>query len=150
MKTIAFTLSTALLALGAAPAGAEWGNRQQQQWGNRYQEQRSDWRSLGVVQADGRDDTLIVDRRAGRVDDLKIETTRGSVDITSVVVTARDGRQYVLPVHQRLRAGSSHFLRLPGNAQRISSIELNYASPRAGWWRRAFAGNRGELVVFAR
>ena len=142
MKIIAFTLSTALLALGAAPAGAA-----QRRW---YQEQRSEWKSLGVVQADGRDDTLIVDRRAGRIDNLKIETTRGSVDIASVVVTARDGQQYVLPVNQRLRAGSSQFLRLPGPAQRIARIELNYARSRAGWWRRAFAGNRGELTVLAR
>jgi len=142
MKTIAFTLSTALLALGAAPAGAAWGHR--------YPEQQSEWKNLGIVQADGRDDTLIVDRRAGRIDDLKIETTRGTVDITSVVVTARDGRQYVLPVHQRLRAGNSHFLRLPGPAQRIARIELNYATARGGWWRRAFAGNRGELAVLAR
>ena len=143
MKIIAFTLSTALLALGAAPADAARGNR--------YQEQRSEWKSLGVVQAGGRDDTLTVDRRAGRIDDLRIEATRGSVDISSVVVTARDGRRYALPVHQQLRAGSSHFLRLPGPAQRIASIELNYATPRRdGWMRRVFVGNRGEVAVLAR
>jgi hypothetical protein len=141
MKTIAFTLSTALLALGAAPAEARV------RW---QQQQRSEWRSLGVVQTVGRDDTLTVDRRAGRIDDLRIEVTRGNVDIANVVVTARDGRRFTLPVHQGLRAGGSHFLRLPGPAQRIASIELNYATPRARWWRRMFAGNRGELVVFAR
>ena len=143
MKIIAFTLSTALLALGAAPAEAARGHR--------YHEQRSEWKNLGVVQTFGRGDTLTVDRRAGRIDDLRIEVTRGSVDITSVVVTARDGRRYELPVHQRLSAGSSHFLRLPGRAQRIVSIELHYYdSPRYRWWRRPFAGNRGELAVLAR
>jgi hypothetical protein len=142
MKIIAFTLSTALLAVGAAPAEAARGYR--------YHEQRSEWQNLGVVQTFGRGDTLTVDRRAGRIDDLKIEVTRGSVDITSVVVTARDGRRYALPVHQRLRAGNSHFLRLPGRAQRIVSIELHYDSPRSRWWRQAFAGNRGELAVLAR
>jgi hypothetical protein len=142
MKIIAFTLSTALLALSAAPAGAARGHR--------YQEHRSEWKTLGVVHTVGRDDTLTVDRRAGRIDDLRIEVNRGSVDIMNVVVTARDGRRYALPVHQRLRAGSSHFLRLPGPAQRIASIELNYATPRAGWWRRVFTGNRGELAVLAR
>ncbi len=151
MKIIAFTVSTALLALGAAPADAARGRR--------YQDQRAEWTNLGVVQADGRDDTIDVHRRAGRIDDLRIEATRGSVDISSVVVTARDGRRYTLPVHQHLRAGNSHFLRLPGPAQRVASIELNYASPREAprgrWWRRVFAGNRGpgtraELAVLAR
>jgi hypothetical protein len=141
MKIIAFTVSTALLALGAAPAGAARGYRNHE---------RSDWRNLGVVHTVGRDDTLTVDRRAGRIDDLRIEVTRGSVAISDVVVTARDGRRYALPVHQRLHAGSSHFLRLPGPARRIASIELNYATPRARWWRRVFAGNRGELAVLAR
>jgi hypothetical protein len=143
MKIIAFTLSTALLALGAAPADAARGNR--------YQEHRSEWKSLGVVQTGGRDDTLTVDRRAGRIDDLRIEATRGSVDIASVVVTARDGRRYILPVNEQLHAGRSHFLRLPGPARRIASIELNYATPRRDrWWRRVFAGNRGEVAVLAR
>jgi hypothetical protein len=142
LKTIAFTLSTALLALGAAPAEAARGHR--------YRDHGSEWKSLGVVQTGGREDTLAVDRRAGRIDDLRIEATRGSVDLTSVVVTARDGRRYALPVHQHLRAGSSHFLRLPGPAQRIASIELNYATPRGAWWRRAFARNRAELAVLAR
>jgi hypothetical protein len=144
MKIIAFTLSAALLAVGAAPAEAARGYR------NR--EHRSEWKNLGFVHAVGRDDTLIVDRRAGRIDDLKIEVTRGSVDIWNVVVTARDGRRYAIPVNQRLYAGNSHFLRVPGRAERIVSIELNYATPapRNGWWRRVFTGNRGELAVLAR
>jgi hypothetical protein len=142
MKIIAFTLSAALLAFGAAPAEAARGHR--------YHEQRSEWKSLGVLQPSGRDDTLILHRRAGRIDDLRIEATRGTVDIASVTVTARDGRRYVLPVNERLYAGRSHFLRLPGPAQRIASIELNYATTPGRWWRRAFAGNRGELAVLAR
>jgi hypothetical protein len=142
MKITALTLSTALLALGAAPAGATWGQR--------YREQRPEWMNLGVVHADGRHDTLVVDRRAGRIDDLKIEATRGMVDIATVVVTARDGRQYVLPVNQRLYAGRSQFLRVPGPAQRIASVELTYPTRRAGWWGRMFTRNRGELAVLAR
>ena len=142
MKVLAVTLSTALLALNTASAHAAWNHP-------RYQE-RDAWTNLGVVQPAGRDDTITLDRRAGRIDDLRIEATRGTVLISEVVVTARDGRRYTLPVHQQLRPGNSQMLRLPGPAQRLASVELNYAAPRGGFWQRMFQRNRAEIAVFGR
>jgi hypothetical protein len=142
MKTVALALSAALLTLGAVPAQAARDHR-------RF-DRRDDWRSLGVVHTSGNDDTLVLDRRAGRIDDLRIEATRGSVDIRSVVVTTADGRRYVLPVHQQLRPGQAQLVNVPGPAQRIASVELQYAGPRVGFWRRAFRGSRADVAMFGR
>ena len=141
MKTVALALSAALLTLGAVPAQAARGHRF---------ERRDDWRTLGVVHTSGSDDTLVLDRRAGRIDDLRIEATRGSVNVRSVVVTTADGRRYVLPVHQQLRPGNAQFVNVPGPAQRIASVELQYAGPRVGFWRRAFGGSRADVAMFGR
>jgi hypothetical protein len=92
----------------------------------------------------------VLDRRAGRIDDLRIEATRGSVNVRSVVVTTADGRRYVLPVHQQLRPGNAQFVNVPGPAQRIASVELQYTGPRVGFWRRAFGGSRADVAMFGR
>ena len=142
MKTVTLALSAALLTLGAVPAQAARGHR--------WYDQREDWRSLGALQTSGNDDTLVVDRRAGRIDDLRIEATRGTLNLRNVVVTTADGRRYVLPVNQQLRPGIAQFVDVPGPAQRIASIELQYSGPRVRFWRRAFAGNRAAVAMFGR
>ena len=135
MKIIAFTLSTALLALGAAPADAARGYR--------YQDQRSEWKSLGVVQAGGRDDTLTVDRRAGRIDDLRIEATRGSVDITQ---RGGDGAGRA-PVHPaRPPAPARRQLALPPPARPRPAHRQHRAQLRA---RPVRAGGAGRSPATA-
>lgn len=163
MKTIALALSATLLTLGALPAEASDNNhrryeqRQRHERPERHERQdrhdrhdRHDWRNLGVVQTTGNDDTLVLDRWAGRIDDLRIEATRGTVNLRSVVLTTADGRRYVVPVHQRLRPGNAQLVDVPGPAQRIASVELQYAGQRGGFWRRAFWGNRADVVMFGR
>ena len=92
----------------------------------------------------------MLDRRAGRIDDLRIEATRGTVNIRSLVVTTADGRRFVLPVQQQLRPGNAQLVSVPGPAQRIASVELQYAGPRVAFWRRAFGGGRAEIAMFGR
>jgi hypothetical protein len=144
MKIAALTLSAALLTLGALPAQAARGR-----WHDRQHERRDDWKTLGVLRATGADDTLVLDRRTGRIDDLRIEATRGVVNVRNLVVTTVDGRRFVLPVHQQLRPGNAQTLDLPGPAQRIASVELQYAGSRGGFWRRAFFGN-ADIAMFGR
>lgn len=154
MKIAAITLSAALLTLGALPAEAARGHR----WSERHErynrhdrhDRQEAWRNLGVLRATGNDDTLVLDRRTGRIDDLRIEATRGTVNLRSVVVTTTDGRRFDLPVHQQLRPGNAQFVRVPGPAQRIASVELEYAGQRGGFWRRAFGGNRAEIAMYGR
>ena len=86
----------------------------------------------------------------GRIDDLRIEATRGTVHIRSIVVTTADGRRFVLPVQQRLRPGNAQLVSVPGPAQRIASVELQYAGPRVGFGRRAFGGSRADIALFGR
>ena len=142
MKIVALALSAALLTLGAVPAQAARDHR-------RF-EQRDPWKSLGVVHTSGHEDTLVLDRRSGRIDDLRIEATRGTVNIRNVVVTTADGRRFVLPVQQQLRPGNAQLVSVPGPAQRIASVELQYAGPRVGFWRRAFGGSRADIAMFGR
>lgn len=145
MKTTALALSAALLTLGAVPALAARGD-------HRRFDHRDDWRNLGVVHTSGSDDTLVLDRRAGRIDDLRLEATRGTVNVRSLVVTTADGRRFVLPVNQQLRPGNAQLVNVPGPAQRIASVELQYAGSRGGFWRRAFGRGaaRADVMMFGR
>ena len=158
MKILAFTLTTALLvSAGVAPAFAAHDQRRgdprhqrDERPGAWQRGPQEPWQNVGVVQATGNDDIINLDRRLGRIDHLRIEATRGAVNLRDVVVTARDGRRYTLPVHQQLRAGEAHLLRLPATAQRVASVELNYAGPRRAVWPRVFGGNRALIAVSAR
>jgi hypothetical protein len=143
MKIAALTLSAALLTLGAVPAQAARGH-------NRWSERQDAWKTLGVLRTTGNDDTLVLDRRTGRIDDLRIEATRGTVNLRSVVVTTAGGQRFVLPVHQQVRPGNAQFVSVPGRGQRIASVELQYAGSRGGFWRRAFGGSHADIAMYGR
>jgi hypothetical protein len=142
MKIAALTLSAALLTLGAVPAEAARGHR--------WSERQDAWKNLGVLRTTGNDDTLVLDRRAGRIDDLRIEATRGSVYLRKVVVSTADGRRFVLPVLLQVRPGNAQFVSVPGRGQRIASVELQYAGSRGGFWRRAFRGSQADIAMYGR
>jgi hypothetical protein len=142
MKIAALTLSAALLTTGALPAQAARGHR--------WHDRQDDWKTLGVLRTTGNDDTLVLDRRTGRIDDLRIEATRGVVNLRNLVVTTADGRRFIVPVHQQLRPGNAQFVDVPGPAQRIASVELQYAGNRGGFWRRAFFGGQADVAMYGR
>jgi hypothetical protein len=150
MKTVALALTAALMTLGALPAAAARAHRWNDHRNDHRNNHRNDWRNLGALQTSGIDDTLVVDRRVGRIDDLRIEATRGLVNLRNVVLTTTDGRRYVVAVNQQLRQGNAQFVDVPGPAQRLASVELQYTGGRVGFWRRAFGGNRADVVMFAR
>jgi hypothetical protein len=144
---IAAALSATLVAAAAAPAHADWNDRrveQRQRWNDRYTE-----RSLGTLPATGTSATLVLDRRVGGIDDLRIQVSRGYLNVHSVAVIFADGRRHVVPVNQQLGGAQSAVVHLPGRARHIDRIEVFYAPQRGGFFRRAFAPRAAQIDVFA-
>ena len=142
MKIAALTLSAALLTLGAVPAQAARGH-------NRWSERQDAWKTLGVLRTTGNDDTLLLDRRTGQIDDLRIEATRGTVNLRSVIVTMADGQRFVLPVHQQVRPGNAQFVSVPAaaSASPASSCSTPVRAAGSGAGRSAAATRTSRCTV---
>lgn len=150
MKIVAVAITATLIATAAvaAPAHAEHDSRRH---GHRQYQPQNHWRNVAVVQATGPSGTVVLDRRAGRIDDLRLDVNRGVVNVRNVVVTFGDGSTYTAWVNQRLGAGNSHLVPIPGPARRVARVELVYGNNPRGFWPRMFGGggSRGQIAVLA-
>jgi hypothetical protein len=148
MKILATVLATLLFATSAAAAAPSYGPRH----GTRDHrvEQRTSWKTLATVQAQGAKTAIRVDRRAGKIDDLRLEVSRGTVAVKSVIVTFANGKRYTAPVNRQLTAGKPYLVRIPGAAQWVSRVELIYATPRGVFAPHAFMARRAQITISAR
>jgi hypothetical protein len=137
--TIAAALSATLFAAAATPAHADWDQRrgeQRHRWNDRNVE-----RNLGTLRATGTGATLVLDRRAGRIDDLRLQVSNGNLILRNVAVVFADGTRHVAPVNQQVGSAQSAYVHLPGRGRRIDRIEVYYdhTRQRGGFFRRVFA-----------
>jgi hypothetical protein len=152
MKTLlSLALSTALIAATGATALAA--PDQTARRGDRISmhdrfEHRAPlaWDALGTRNLTGNRATFAVPRGAGRIDDLKLDVSRGVLDVRRVVVTFVDGSTYVATVGKRLTPGASHVVTIPGVARRIASVEVRGVASKVARRGSGWIG-RGDAVV---
>jgi len=84
------------------------------------------WERLSLLRTTGNRAKVEVGRKAGAIDDLRIQVSRGTVHLKKVLVVFADGSRYVAKIDLRLGAGDAQQIRIPGEARRIESVELRY------------------------